>query len=122
MPLAVRIASALFALLFAFGAVVQWNDPDPLRWMLAYGVSAGVSAAAAADRLAWPAPAILLAGLGTWLAMWSPAFAHASLDAARSFGMSGAASEEEFREASGLALQVGWAAALLVFAWCRRAD
>ena len=58
-----RIASASFALLFAFGAVVQWNDPDPLRWMAAYAAVALLSAAAAWGRLFALPTALLLAVL-----------------------------------------------------------
>ena len=118
MPL--RICSAAFALLFLFGAVVQWNDPDPLRWMVAYLAVAGLSGAAALGRVSLLPTAVVLAGLLSWLLLWSPAFAHSSLDAMRSFGMSGAAQEEEVREAWGLLLLVGWTAGLLVVALRRR--
>lgn len=30
------ISSVCIALVFTLFAVVQWNDPDPLRWMIAY--------------------------------------------------------------------------------------
>ncbi len=35
-----RVASGLVALLFAYAAVVQYNDPDPIRWTLLYAVAA----------------------------------------------------------------------------------
>ncbi|MEL6342311.1 MAG: transmembrane 220 family protein [Myxococcota bacterium] len=31
------------AVLFAWGALVQLNDPDPLRWVIAYGLTALVA-------------------------------------------------------------------------------
>jgi len=34
-----RLASAAFAALFAWSALVQWNDPDPIRWVLLYGAA-----------------------------------------------------------------------------------
>ena len=32
-----RLVNFLLALLFALFAIVQYNDPDPLRWILLYG-------------------------------------------------------------------------------------
>lgn len=40
-----KIASWVATVLFLFSAAVQWNDPDPLRWIFAYGLAAGISAA-----------------------------------------------------------------------------
>jgi hypothetical protein len=39
----VKIAGWIAAALFLFSAALQWNDPDPLAWMAAYGVAAGLS-------------------------------------------------------------------------------
>lgn len=112
---ALRIACGLFAALFVLGAVVQWNDPDPLRWMAAYAAAAGVSGAAAAGR-PWPPAltAVVLAGLVCFLLFWLPALPHTSLHALRSFSMSGSEQEEEVREAWGLVLLVAWTGFLLV--------
>lgn len=44
-----KIAGWVAAALFLFSAAVQWNDPDPLRWIFAYGVAAGISAAFSLD-------------------------------------------------------------------------
>ena len=35
-----RTVALVFALLFAAAAIVQYNDPDPLIWILFYGVAA----------------------------------------------------------------------------------
>lgn len=113
MPPALRIACGAFAALFLFGAAVQWNDPDPLRWMAAYLAAAGVSAGAAAGRPLPVATAVVLAGLVAFLVPWLPALQHGSPEALRSFGMSGAPEEEELREAWGLILLVSWTGFLL---------
>ena len=42
--------NALFAVLFLFGAAVQYNDPDPARWIAIYLAAAIVSALAALGR------------------------------------------------------------------------
>ena len=38
-----RILSLVFALLFFTFAALQWNDPDPLLWILIYGYVAVVA-------------------------------------------------------------------------------
>ena len=40
-------ATIVFAVLFLLGAAVQYNDPDPLRWILIYLAAAGTSSLAA---------------------------------------------------------------------------
>ena len=42
-----RTLNGLMALLFAIAVVVQFNDPDPLRWMAIYGAAFAVSILAA---------------------------------------------------------------------------
>jgi len=41
--MAFRIASGLMALLLAFAAAVNFNDPDPVRWVAMYGVACAAS-------------------------------------------------------------------------------
>ena len=47
------------AALFAFAAAVQYNDPDPLRWMAIYGLAMLACGLALAGRLSWLPPALL---------------------------------------------------------------
>lgn len=108
-----RLASGLMAALFAFGAVVQWNDPDPVRWIAAYTAVCGLSVAAAMGRFVPVATAATLGVLLLWIAIWSPAFSHTSLSAMQSLGMSGLEEEEEVREVWGLVLLSGWTVVLL---------
>jgi len=49
----------LFGALFLVSAIVQYNDPDPLLWMLIYGLAALVSIGFALGRLAFSVPLIL---------------------------------------------------------------
>ena len=46
-----RLLAIFFALLFLFGAVVQYNDPDPLRWIAIYLAASVASALAALGRM-----------------------------------------------------------------------
>jgi len=57
-----KILHAIMALLFLVTAVLQWNDPDPLYWVVAYGVVAAVAGAACLGR-AWVTAARVAAGL-----------------------------------------------------------
>lgn len=52
----IRTSSAFLALLFLFGAAVQFNDPDPFRWIAIYVAASAVCAFAAMGRLRWPFP------------------------------------------------------------------
>lgn len=44
-----RVLSGLMAGLFALAVAVQYNDPDPGRWMALYGAAAAVACAGVAD-------------------------------------------------------------------------
>jgi transmembrane protein TMEM220 len=45
-----RILNIGMALLFALAVIVQYNDPDPVRWMVIYGLACTLSVFAAAGR------------------------------------------------------------------------
>jgi hypothetical protein len=45
------------AVLFVFSAVVNLNDPDPLRWIALYGFAAAVSGFEARRGAPWPVAA-----------------------------------------------------------------
>lgn len=48
-----RYASWLMAVLFAICVALQYNDPDPIRWMVIYGAAMVVSALLPAKRGLW---------------------------------------------------------------------
>jgi energy-coupling factor transporter transmembrane protein EcfT len=107
-----RAAQYLFALLFLFAAVVQFNDPDPVAWMAAYLAAATVcvlAARPARSRSFWIAPlAVAVAALSwsAWIWLTSP---H-PLVASRMFDqweMKDVAVEES-REIFGLLIVAGW--------------
>lgn len=112
-----RLASAVMALCFVFATAAQTNDPDPIRWMVAYGVAAALSAAAALNRYYfWPAAiacaVYIIAALPLLPELW-----HASLASFSSWKMVSAA-DEEARETAGLLISGIWMAALC---WAGRA-
>ena len=54
-------------LLFLLSMVVQYNDPDPLFWMMIYGSAAMASLLFALQRLVWP----LSLGVGAVALCWA---------------------------------------------------
>ena len=113
-----RAASVGMACVFAVGAFVQLNDPDPWLWILAYSVAAAMSLAAALGVR----PVAVNAGLALVFALWfaslAPTLVGAPQAAFSSFEMQAAAHEEP-REAVGLLLLAVWSAGLA--AWGARA-
>ena len=67
-----RVFEFLFALLFLFGALVQYNDPDPLRWMAIY-LAASVSCFFAGfNNIGWQFPAAVAVVALVWALIWAP--------------------------------------------------
>ena len=71
-----KIAYWIIALLFLSFALVQYNDPDPLRWMLLYGAVAVLYGLAALGRTH---RRLALAGLIVAL-VWATTYVPAFLD------------------------------------------
>jgi hypothetical protein len=116
-----RLASLLFAALFALGAAVQYNDPDPLRWMLLYGAAAVTSLLAALGRLHWAAPgAVALVAL-----LWAAALTSRVLGVVAPAELVSAwemedTRIEEGREMYGLLIIGGWMGVLALATRRRR--
>ena len=110
LPRLFRVASAAMALLFAFAAAVQANDPDPIAWILLYAAAAALAALAAAGR-AHLGLSLAAAALFSALAvLWAPSLPEARPEAFTSVRMK-AAEDEEPRETIGLALCAAWSSA-----------
>lgn len=76
-----RVGSLALACLFLFGAAVQYNDPDPLRWMAIYLAAAAVSAGHALRPMSALPGAIVATAALIWAILWAPS-ALATLPAA----------------------------------------
>ena len=116
-----RFANLLMAALFAFGAVVQLNDPDPWAWVAVY------LAAAAVCLLAHRRPALVAppALLGLVCLGWALALAPGVVGRTPFADLFGAwemanVAVEESREMYGLLLVTGWMLVLAVRALRRR--
>ena len=113
--------SALMCLAFLFSVVVQYNDPDPVRWMALYGSAALLSGLEIRRRVRplWPIIVALVAA--TWAATLAP-----QVLGKVPFGAMFAEFEmhdqgvEESREMYGLLLVALWMGAIAVAAWRRR--
>ena len=104
-----RAVNAVMAALFALAVAVQWNDPDPARWMAVYGAACAISLMAARGRPPRPAVAATLAGIAL---AWAVAIAvRVGADSYRqmldAWEMKTPAIEAA-REATGLLIVAGW--------------
>jgi hypothetical protein len=109
------------AILFLFAVAVQYNDPDPLRWMAIYGLAALACGLWLARRLPRWMPAVVgISALG-WAATLAPGVVgRVSIgDLFESYAMK-SAPVEEAREMGGLLIVAAWMAVLVLVA-CRPA-
>ena len=74
---------ALLGLLFLFGAVVQYNDPDPLSWIAIYVAASVACFMAAADLGTW----IVAAAISAVALLWALSLLTGAAPAVRIFEM-----------------------------------
>jgi hypothetical protein len=103
--------------LFVLAAAVQWNDPDPVRWIAFYALAAGASLGTALGR-AWPVVELAAAGSAAVVVvlLLLPAIgpgASPRIGALTSFRME-RPEDELVRELAGAAIALVWTAALVV--------
>ena len=109
-------------LMFSFSAIVQFNDPDPSRWIAIYAAAALICGLEVARRTK-PLWAVLLAAVAD---IWAATIAPRVLgkvpfsDMFAEFEMKDLGVEES-REMYGLVLISLWMAAVAIAAWRRRA-
>ena len=116
-----RLLTIFFALLFLFGAVVQYNDPDPLRWIVMYLAASGACVLAASGRLPW----LFAAALAATSLLWAVSLAPRAFPNVRFLEMFGAwemANKriEERREMYGLLIICVAMSILAVASWRKR--
>ena len=72
MPRWLRALTIVMTLLFGFAVVVQYNDPDPFRWIALYGAATVACVLALAGRLPrWLPIVIAVVAIG-WAALLLP--------------------------------------------------
>lgn len=115
MNLAIKIANFVMAAAFLLSVVVQYNDPDPVRWMAIYGAAMIACILFAFRRLHWVIPV----GIGLIALLWAIDWAPGVLGKTRFSEMFGAWEMkneriEEAREFWGLMIVAGWMVVLSV--------
>lgn len=111
---------ALLLVAFVFSVVVQTNDPDPIWWVLVYGLAALACLLALLRRGHWAFPAAVAVAALSWAAGIAPRVMGRVPfgDMFGAFEMESLAVEES-REMYGLLIVAGWMAVLAV-RWARR--
>jgi hypothetical protein len=64
-----KLLNYLMTACFLFSVIVQLNDPDPIRWIVIYGLAAAACAWAIRGRVDWRFPAAVGAVALSW-ALW----------------------------------------------------
>lgn len=116
-----RAVAGLMAALLAFAAAVNFNDPDPVRWVAIYGAACVVSIIVA---LTGAVPLAVPASIGVVALAWAIVWAARvpSLEVyTHMFDQWEMTSKtvEEARETGGLLIVAVWMAALVLRAWSR---
>jgi len=115
-----RLLNGLMAVLFAVAVVVQFNDPDPLRWVAVYGAALTVSTLAAVRGRV---PVVLPAAVGALALAWGLFLGESAGATLRTYQHMFDAWEmkstsiEEAREATGLLIVFFWMAIVGLWSW-----
>lgn len=112
-----RVFNWVMIAAFLFSVAVQYNDPDPIRWMLIYGLAAIACILQLRGRLPWQLPAVLGVIAFGWAVSIAPrAIGKTTFGAMfQSFEMIDTIVEEA-REMGGLLIVAAWMAVLVFVA------
>ena len=118
--MALKIANYVMAAMFLFSVIVQYNDPDPVRWMAMYGAALVACILFATRRQHWSIPV----GVGVIALLWAIDWAPGVLGKTRFSEMFQAwemknERVEEAREFWGLMIVWGWMAVLATITYLR---
>lgn len=113
-----RIVNYAMAALFLVAVGLQYNDPDPIRWMAIYGAAALACLQLGRHRRDWVPPVVVWFAAVFWFGVMIPDLLQycEPADLFRSMDETGG-SAELAREAGGVVLTAGW---MLVLLWRSR--
>ena len=112
-----RVLAAVMGVLLMLAAAVQYDDPDPIRWMAAYGLGGIASGLASVKRCPEWLVALAFAVLAVWGLAIIPAILQFRTESVTEMSR-GTVVDEEAREALGLFIGAAWCGAL--WYWLRR--
>lgn len=113
---------------YLLSAAVQYNDPDPLRWIAIYLVASACCVLHGLGRPVWKVPALLSVGALVWALVLLPDVIGKTTwgEMTESWVMShdrpNSINTEEGREMGGLVLILFWMVPQTVVGWRRRAQ
>jgi hypothetical protein len=119
-----RAVNAVMSLLFVICVVLQFNDPDPIRWSAIYGAAAVLSgwAVVRPDQCPWYVPALVALISLVWAATIAPrVFGVTSFDDLFKTMKAESPQIEEAREMGGLLIVGVWMAVIAIHAALARA-
>lgn len=110
-----RLLNLLFLANYILSIGLQYNDPDPFRWVLMYGAAAAACIVAMRRTVPRWLPGVTLAAALVWLVLLMPRVL-GQVGITEMFQERGMATMqiEEGREGIGLALIIVWMAVLLI--------
>ena len=111
-----QVADALWGLLFAYAAVVNLNDPDPMLWLVLYGTGVGICAMDATGWLSHRGALVFGIANGILAAMIASQGIEES-HPMKGFPQYGVFREEIVRESLGVGLMALWALVIGVRRW-----
>jgi transmembrane protein TMEM220 len=106
-----RTLDAVMTALFAFSVAVQFNDPDPARWMAIYAAACAISIVSAVRGVPPLVPSMVVGGAAlAWGVVWMATSQSAPGDFLHMFDAWEMKSMpvEEAREAGGLMILMVW--------------
>lgn len=107
-----------FAAVFVFGAILQYNDPNPIPWVLIYLAAALPCALVVTNRPGWRLPAVVAVVAAAWCGVY--VFQGAwTVPVGEMFAEWEMKNQEvlKTREMFGLGIIAVWTTLLAVFAW-----
>ena len=113
------LANAIMLLMFVLSTVVQFNDPDPVRWVSVYGVAAVVCGLELRRRTPALAPAALAVIAILWAASIAPRAHDVPIGAMFAEWEMKNLRVEEAREMYGLTIVAVWMIVVAGVAWRR---